>query len=135
MLVEISQESFRIIPFATDIERSVLNNALLDGICSRYSTPNLVEKAVLTGNIPLSELSKSLNFSGIQKLSSLQHKVYNAITDPNRYAQTMPEIAWDLGLRDANFQRLRGNVYKHLGVRGRGQAIILKLASEINNTR
>ena len=117
---------------ATGMERAVLNNALLDGLCSRFFTPNLVKEAILAGNIPLKELSQGLNFSGIQELSPLQHKVYDAITDPVRYVQSMPEIAWDLGLRNANFQRLRGKVYSHLGVRGRGQAIVFRLAGEVN---
>jgi len=134
MLVEMLQAPPKLIPTTMDMERPVLNNALLDEICSRFLTPNLVGKAVSAGSIPLEELSSTLNFSGIQELSPLQRKVYYAITDPNRYAQTMTEIAWDLGIRDANLQRLKGRVYSHLGVRGRGHAIVFRLANEANNT-
>jgi hypothetical protein len=129
MATEVLMETQVISPDATGLDRRVLNNALLFGLCSRFGGYNLT---ALTATIEpsLLRLSGELDFSGLSKLSPLQAMVYRAITAPENYSRTERRIAWELGLRDANFSRLSRRVYDHLGVRGRGQAVVYRLAGE-----
>ena len=130
MSIEVLVEAQVTNPEATEMNGRVLNNALLDGLYSRLGNQDLAAEAALIRPELLERLSTSLDFSGLGELSPLQSKVYEALTKPNNYNQTVGGIAQSLGIREANFTRLRGKIYKHLGVRGRGQAVAFRLASE-----
>lgn len=120
------------IPEKTGLDRRILNYAILRRFSSNFGNHDLIllGRAVSMDQIALVYLSGSLDFSGLGKLSPLQDKVYKALTASENYDKVEGIIACELGVREGNFRRLLGKVYKHLGVRGRGQAVVFRLASE-----
>lgn len=89
-----------------------------------------VTDAIGTGEIPLSDLTANLDYTRLNRLTGIQHEIYEALTNPDYYGLSKKQIAEKIERTETAFNRLAGRVYHHLGTTDRLQTVVFRLGFE-----